>query len=62
MDGPAPVMDYNEWLHSQPEEVQQEILGIGKWRLWRSGQLAMSDLVNGAGQPLTLEQLKRKFG
>jgi SPP1 gp7 family putative phage head morphogenesis protein len=53
---------YNEWLKSQPVDIQQEILGPGKFRLWSENKLDMVDLVNNNGSPLTIKELQAKLG
>ena len=55
-------MNYNSWLLTQSKEVQQDILGVGKWQLWSENKLSVTDLVDNTGNPLTLEQLREKFG
>lgn len=61
MDGQVPRdLSYEEWLKTKPEEFQRQVLGPARWRLWRGGQLGLQDLVGRLGQPLTLEELKKK--
>jgi hypothetical protein len=63
INGPIPMnMNYNEWLLTQPINIQQEILGKGKWKLWSENKLSVSDLVNNQGKPLTIKELSEKLG
>jgi len=40
MDGQVSAkLNYEDWLKTQPESVQQDILGPGKWQLWQDGKL-----------------------
>ena len=62
MDGQvAADLTYNDWLKRRSEEEQQEILGIGKWKLWEAGKITLSDLVDQTGRPLTLEELQSRI-
>lgn len=63
MGGLVPTnMNYNSWLLTQPVEVQQDILGFGKWKLWSENKLSVTDLVDNSGNPLTLKELQAKLG
>lgn len=63
MNGPMPAnMTYNDWLLIQPKEVQLEILGPGRWKLWTENKLDMVDLIDNSGNPLTLKQLAANLG
>ncbi len=50
-------MDYNEWLKTQPEEIQQEVLGITRQKLWKENKLTMADMLHQNGRQLTLDEL-----
>ncbi len=52
-------LSFDEWLKSKPDSVQNEMLGVGKAQLFRSGKITLTDLVNGDGNPLTLAELKK---
>lgn len=59
MDGQvAADMNYSDWLKTQPEPAQREILGPGKWELWKNGKIGLTDLIDQRGRPLTLAQLR----
>ena len=62
MNGQVPAkMNYEDWLKSQDEETQKEILGEARWELWRKGVIGMADMIHQNGRPLTIEELKRKI-
>lgn len=59
MDGQvADSLTYPEWLDQQPASRQDEVLGRGKARLWRAGQIDAGDLVTRTGRVLTLAELQ----
>jgi SPP1 gp7 family putative phage head morphogenesis protein len=53
--------NYEAWLKGKDKKTQEEVLGVGKRKLWKEGKLGFTDLVSGSGKPLTLEQLERKL-
>jgi hypothetical protein len=60
MDGEvAADQTYDQWLRKRSEEDQKEVLGPGKWELWKKDRLTMAQLVDQAGNPLTIEELGR---
>ncbi len=60
MDGQIPAdLTYDDWLRQQSIERQKEILGPGKYRLWKRNKLSMSEMVDQTGNPLTLRELER---
>jgi SPP1 gp7 family putative phage head morphogenesis protein len=54
-------LDYNAWLKTQPEEYQIEVLGPGRWNLWRDDKLTMADMIDQSGRPLSLKELNEKL-
>jgi len=62
MDGLVPEdLTYEQWLKRQPETVQREVLGKGRFELWSSGKASLRDMVDPAsGRPLTLAQLRER--
>lgn len=59
MDGQvSSAMNYEQWLERQPEERQIEALGEGKWELWKKGDIALTDLIDTSGRPLSLKDLE----
>jgi hypothetical protein len=51
-------ISYADWLKGRSVAEQQDILGPGKWRLWRDKKIGLSDLVDSTGRPLSLKELK----
>ncbi len=64
-DGPGVTSartTYSGFLRNQPKEFQDDVLGPERAKLFRSGKVTLSDMVNQYGEPLTLEELKAKEG
>lgn len=60
MDGQVPrSLTYEEWLNTKSDAAQQEILGPGKYTLWKAGKISLRDLIDQRGNPLTLQQLRK---
>jgi SPP1 gp7 family putative phage head morphogenesis protein len=60
MDGQVPkALTYEEWLSTKPAAFQEEVLGPGKYRLWKANKIGLKDLIDQRGRPLTLDQLKQ---
>jgi SPP1 gp7 family putative phage head morphogenesis protein len=51
-------MTYNGFLKQQSKEFQDEVLGVQRAKLWRSGKVKLSDMTDRFGRELTLEQLR----
>lgn len=49
---------YEGFLKGQSREFQEEVLGIEKAKLFRSGKVSLSDMVDRFGKPLTLDELR----
>ena len=63
MDGQvAANLSFDQFLRSKPDSFADEMLGKGRAQLWRDGKITLSDLLSAKGTPLTLEQLKSKYG
>jgi len=63
MNGPVSgLQTYDDWIKFEPEDVQKEILGQGKWKLWKENKLDMADLINNAGRELTIKELQASMG
>ncbi len=59
MDGQVPEsLTYQEWLKKQPVEVQDEVLGKTKGKLFRAGGLSLDRFVDFKGDVYTLDQLR----
>ena len=48
---------YAEWITTQPQDVQEDALGVAKARLFRAGKLTLGQFVAEDGRELTLAQL-----
>lgn len=60
-DGPVDAgVKYSDWLGSQPDDVQEEVLGKTRYRMYKDGT-PMSQFVDN-GKTLTLDQLREKAG
>lgn len=63
MDGQvAADLSFDQFLRSKPESFADEMLGKGKAQLWRDGKITLSELLSAKGTPLTLAQLKERYG
>lgn len=55
------VTSYNVWLRTQTADFQNEIMGVTKAKLFRSGALSLDKYVAANGTELTLAQLSAKY-
>lgn len=61
MDGQVPQsMNYGEWIKSQSEGRQDQVLGPVRGKLLRDGGLDLDDFYNDKGIFLTLDQLRER--
>ena len=61
-DGPVPAnFTFEDFLKRKGDAFADEVLGKGKAELWRKGKIKLSQLLDQSGNPLTLEELKRKY-
>jgi len=51
---------YQEWLSRQPAEIQDDILGPTRGKLFREGGLKLDKFVNRDGDELTLDELRAR--
>lgn len=63
MDGQVPKADltYESWLKEKDKEDPQfarDVLGDGRYELWKAGDIKLNQLVSDGLKPLTLQQLK----
>ena len=59
MDGyVAGDINFEEWLSKKSVKMQKDILGEGKWELWKNKKIGFVDLINQSNQPRTLQELK----
>jgi len=62
-DGQVPSSTtYEDWLRNQPREIQDEILGPSKAKLFRDGKIDLRDLVRKDNSIVTVDELKKKAG
>jgi len=62
MGGPvAAGITYEDWFADQERERQLEILGPGRLEMYENGNLNLSDMVNMAGNPMTLKELEGRI-
>lgn len=52
---------YTEWLKRQSAEVQNNVLGRTRRKLWLDGKLTLQEMVTQKGRPLTLRQLQQRI-
>ena len=63
MDGEVPAdTTYSDFLNSKGEEFQKDVLGEGRWRLWKDGKLDLRDMLDQRGNPISLAELRRRYG
>jgi hypothetical protein len=60
-DSPVAGKTFHGFLDSMSEADQREMLGPGKFELWRKGQISMGDLISQHGRPLTVAQLREQY-
>lgn len=53
---------YGGWLKQQPQSVQDEVLGVERAKLFRSGKVSIGKFTDDSGKVYTLEQLKKREG
>jgi len=63
MDGQVPAdQTYGQWLAKQSLQRQEDVLGVERAQLFRSGKLSFDKFYNERGKFLTLAQLRLKYG
>lgn len=59
MDGEVPEdMTFSDWLTKKGESFQNELLGESRAKMWRGGNITLSQLVNADGTPSSVSELK----
>ena len=59
MDGAVPGdITFDKWLKSKGTAFQDQVLGPARAKLWRDGDISLTQLVDMRGNPLTLDQLE----
>lgn len=59
-DGPVANTNFAAFLSRQSPAFVEEVLGKRRAELFTAGKITLHDLVNGAGKPLTLDELKSR--
>lgn len=60
-DGVSPVpasTTYSKWLKTQPQSFQDKVLGPGRAKLFREGNITLDKFVDEQGRPISLDQLR----
>lgn len=52
---------FKEYLKLVPDDQVEEMLGVGRAKLFNDGKVTLSQLISGDGRELTLQQLKEKY-
>lgn len=61
VEGPVSAQTkYGGWLANQPRAVQDEVLGVDRADLFRSGKLKIEDFSDNIGRVYTLDELKAR--
>ena len=55
-------LTYGAWLKKQPQALQDEVLGVERAKLFRSGKVSIQRFTDDTGKVYTLEQLKEREG
>lgn len=58
---PVAGRTFSQLLDSIPESEQRELLGPGKFDLWRRGKIKVQDLTDQSDRPITVAQLRARF-
>lgn len=63
MDGQVPAdITFSDWLKTKPDSFADDLLGPGRARLWRNGDINLTQLVDMRGNPMSLTQLEARVG
>lgn len=61
-DGQVPAKTtFGDFLAGMTEAEQNDLLGEGRADLWRDGKITLPQLLDQKGNPLTLEQLRKRY-
>lgn len=55
-------IEFEDFLNKKGKAFTDELLGPGRADLWRSGKITLQQLLDQSGNPLTLDQLQKKYG
>jgi SPP1 gp7 family putative phage head morphogenesis protein len=63
MNGQVPAdTTYSGWLRQQPAATAREILGSGRYDLWKAGKLSLTEMTDQSNRPLTIAELRARAG
>jgi SPP1 gp7 family putative phage head morphogenesis protein len=57
----AADLTFADFLKGKPPEFADEMLGKGRAELWREGKITLQQLLDQRGNPLTLQQLRKRY-
>jgi len=61
MNGQVPAtLTYPQWLKRQPDDIQNEALGVTRAKLFRKGEVTVAAFTNRNGRLFTLDELRRR--
>ncbi len=52
---------FDDYLKRVPVSQQDDMLGVGRAQLWREGRITLSQLLDGKGRELTLDELRKRY-
>jgi len=62
-DGPVPGdFTFEDYLNTRTVAQQDEQLGAGRAQMWREGTITLQQLLDLHGNPMTLDELRAKYG
>lgn len=62
IDGQVPASKtFDKWLSEKPQSYAEEVFGVERAKLWSEGKISVRDMVNQQGNPLTLDELRKKI-
>lgn len=63
LDGQVPEdVTFEAWLSDQSVGRQKEVLGKGRFDLWRKDKISLTQLIDQKGRIRTVEELRKKYG
>jgi hypothetical protein len=58
----AADLSFGAYLKRKPDSFVDDLLGPGRAQLWRDGKMTLPQLLDQSGRPLTLKELRKKYG
>lgn len=58
---PMSFKTYGDWLRTQPEGVQNKLLGPSRAGMWREGKLQLAELIDSDNRVLTVKELRARL-